>query len=73
MKKIAEVGAPLKIPATKIFELNDQDIELIVRLLHHECDNHVYHEIGENLILPSDVFFKERYDHMQDLIMELTK
>ncbi len=77
MKKIAEVGAPLKIPATKIFELNDQDIELIVRLLHHECDNHVYDdyahgEIGDSL-KASDVYFKERYDHIQDLIMELTK
>ena len=23
---------------SKIFQLNDQDIELIVRLLHQECD-----------------------------------
>ena len=54
---------------SKIFQLNDEDIELIVRLLHVECDHHVYH-------IELDVdqgYFKERYDHMQDLIMELTK
>ena len=50
---------------SKIFQLNDEDIELIVRLLHQECDNHVYH--------PSLPSFKKRYDHIQDLIMELTK
>ncbi len=63
---------------SKIFQLNEEDIELIVRLLHHECDNHVYHmrsihgEIGDSL-KDSDIYFKARYDHMQDLIMELTK
>jgi hypothetical protein len=54
---------------SKIFQLNDEDIELIVRLLHVECDHHVYH-------IELDVdqgYFKDRYDHMQDLIMELTK
>ncbi len=54
---------------SKIFQLNDEDIELIVRLLHVECDHHVYH-------IDLDVdqgYFKDRYDHMQDLIMELTK
>ena len=54
---------------SKIFQLNDKDIELIVRLLHVECDHHVYH-------IDLDVdqgYFKDRYDHMQDLIMELTK
>jgi len=54
---------------SKIFQLNDADIELIVRLLHVECDHHVYH-------IELDVdqgYFKDRYDHMQDLIMELTK
>ena len=69
MKKIAEVGAPLKIPATKIFELNDEDIELIVRLLHQESDHHVYEkDFGETWI-----GWQGRYDHIQDLIMELTK
>ena len=29
---------------SKIFQLNDEDIELIVRLLHQECDHHVYHQ-----------------------------
>ena len=50
---------------SKIFQLNDEDIELIVRLLHQESDHHVY-ELD-------DGFFSERYDHIQDLIMELTK
>ena len=54
---------------SKIFQLNDEDIELIVRLLHQERDHHVYEtEFGET--------FNEwqvRYDHIQDLIMELTK
>ena len=53
---------------SKIFQLNDQDIELIVKLLHQECDHHVYRSFDRPLKQ-----FKERYDHMQDLIMELTK
>jgi hypothetical protein len=54
---------------SKIFELNDEDIELIVRLLHQECDHHVYEtEFGETC-----GEFIGRYDHIQDLIMELTK
>ena len=57
---------------SKIFQLNDEDIELIVSLLHEECDHHVYHQ---DLFSkrPDQEFFKERYDHCQDLIMELTK
>ena len=51
---------------SKIFQLNDEDIELIVRLLHQECDHHVYCSGFRK-------GFKKRYDHMQDLIMELTK
>jgi len=61
MKKIDNIT----LNCTKIFELNDQDIELIVRLLHQESDHHVY-ELDNG-------FFSERYDHIQDLIMELTK
>ncbi len=57
---------------SKIFQLNDEDIELIVSLLHEECDHHVYHqELFSKR--PDQEFFKERYDHCQDLIMELTK
>ena len=57
---------------SKIFQLNDEDIELIVSLLHEECDYHVYHqELFSKR--PDQEFFKERYDHCQDLIMELTK
>ena len=56
---------------SKIFQLNDEDIELIVSLLHEECDHHVYHQDG--IRKPDQEFFKERYDHCQDLIMELTK
>ncbi len=55
---------------SKIFQLNDEDIELIVRLLHEECDHHVYHKKFMKL---DDKSFKQRYDHIQDLIMELTK
>ncbi len=53
---------------SKIFQLNDQDIELIVRLLHQECDHHIYSHFSR-----PKPHFKKRYDHMQDLIMELTK
>ena len=57
---------------SKIFQLNDEDIELIVSLLHEECDHHVYHqELFSKR--PDQEFFKERYNHCQDLIMELTK
>ena len=55
----------------KIFLLNDKDIELIVSLLYEECDHHVYHQ--EGVAGNFEEVFKERYDHMQDLIMELTK
>ena len=55
---------------SKIFELNDQDIELIVRLLHQECDHHIY---DGKYYCGNDEYFKGRYDHIQDLIMELTK
>ena len=55
---------------SKIFQLNDEDIELIVRLLHEECDHHIYHQ---EIRMPDQEYFKERYDHCQDLIMELTK
>ena len=55
---------------SKIFELNNEDIELIVRLLHQEQDHHVYKktDFGETC----DEFLG-RYDHIQDLILELTK
>ena len=55
---------------SKIFELNNEDIELIVRLLHQECDHHVYNkeDFGETC-----GEFIGRYDHIQDLIIELTK
>ena len=56
---------------SKIFQLNDEDIELIVSLLHEECDHHVYHQ--DAIREPDQEYFKERYDHCQDLIMELTK
>lgn len=55
---------------SKIFQLNEEDIELIVRLLHQESDHHVYDkkDFGETWI-----GWQGRYDHIQDLIMELTK
>ena len=67
MKKIDNIT----LSCTKLFELNDEDIELIVSLLHEECDHHVYHQ--DAIRKPDQEFFKERYDHCQDLIMELTK
>ena len=55
---------------SKIFQLNDEDIELIVSLLHEECDHHVYIDVFE---VNANEYFKKRYDHCQDLIIELTK
>ncbi len=65
MKRI-ETGTEF---TSKIFELTEDDIEIIVRLLNVECDHHVYH-------IDLDVdqgYFKERFDCMQDMILELTK
>ncbi len=56
---------------SKIFELNDQDIELIVRLLHQELDA-VHGIIERNQVGPSSAWL-DRADHIQDLIIELTK
>ncbi len=56
---------------SKIFQLNDEDIELIVRLLHQELDA-VHGIIERNQVGPSSAWL-DRADHMQDLIMELTK
>jgi len=55
---------------SKIFELNNEDIELIIRLLHQEQDHHIYKktDFGETC---GELL--GRYDHIQDLIMELTK
>ena len=66
MGKTTEMGS-------KVFHLNNKDIELIVRLLHQECDHHVYHMDFCNKHVFQHGYFKSRYDHMQDLIMELTK
>jgi len=57
--------------SSKIFELNDQDIELIVRLLHQELDA-VHGIIERNQVGPSSTWL-DRADHIQDLIIELTK
>ena len=61
--------------STKIFELNDKDIELIVSLLHEECDKDIYYNEQVNLIHGGKLkkLLKETYNHCQDLIMELTK
>ncbi len=52
----------------KIFELNDQDIELIVRMLHQELDavNSII-ERGDG----QDINWLDRADHCQDLIIQL--
>ena len=56
---------------SKIFQLNAQDIELIVRLLHQELDE--LHTILENSTKSNLDTWYNRADHCQDLIMELTK
>ncbi len=56
---------------SKIFELNDQDIELIVRMLHQELD--AVHNILENSTSSNLDEWYNRVDHIQDLIIELTK
>ena len=68
MGKTTEIGS-------KVFHLNYKDIELIVSLLHEECDQDIYHDDKVNLKHGklTKKFLKETYDHCQDLIMELTK
>ncbi len=56
---------------SKIFQLNDEDIELIVRLLHQELD--AVHNILENSTSSNLDEWYNRVDHLQDLIIELTK
>ena len=63
MGKTTEMGS-------KVFHLNNEDIELIVRLLHQESDYHVYEK---DFFSQHALGWKKRYDHIQDLIMELTK
>ena len=55
----------------KIFHLNNEDIELIVRLLHQELD--AVHTILENSTKSNLDTWYNRADHCEDLIMELTK
>ena len=57
---------------TTILHLNNEDIELIVRLLHQELD--AVHGIIERNQPPSMTSsWLDRADHIQDLIIELTK
>lgn len=54
---------------SNIFQMNDEDIKLIINLLEQESQHHIYQI--ENL---SDYnHFQERYDHIQELIKELNK
>ena len=58
----------LKLKKNKMFELNIQDIELIVRLLHQELD--AVHTVMENTkdgYTPIEWY--DRADHCEDLIM----
>ena len=57
--------------SSKIFELNDQDIELIVRLLHQELDA-VHGIIERNQGRPSSEWL-DRADHCEDLIIQLLR
>ena len=62
----------LKLKKNKMFELNIQDIELIVRLLHQELD--AVHTVMENTkdgYTPIEWY--DRADHLQDLIMAFLK
>ena len=56
---------------SKIFELNDQDIELIVRMLHQELD--AVHTILENATQSNLDEWYNRADHCEDLIIQLLK
>jgi hypothetical protein len=53
-------------------KITNKDMELILGLLHTECDHHVYRDSSE-IRDKYRKFFKERYNHMQDLINALTK
>jgi len=55
----------------KIFLLNDEDIELIVRMLHQELD--ALHTILENSTQSNLDEWYNRADHCEDLIIQLLK
>ena len=55
----------------KIFLLNDEDIELIVRMLHQELD--AVHTILENATQSNLDEWYNRADHCEDLIIQLLK
>ena len=62
----------LKLKRNKMFELNIEDIELIVRLLHQELD--AVHTVMENTkdgYTPIEWY--NRADQLEDLIMQLLK
>jgi hypothetical protein len=52
---------------SKIFQLNDEDIKLLLRLLNEEKNLHVY----QNVTHRGFGSWKERKDHIQSLIKEL--
>ncbi len=54
----------------KIFHLNNEDIELIVKLLHQELDA-VSNIIERNQ--NKDINWLDRADHCEDLIIQLLK
>jgi len=56
---------------SKIFELNDQDIELIVRMLHQELD--AVQTILENATRSNLDEWYNRADHCEDLIIQLLR
>ena len=57
--------------SSKIFELNDQDIELIVRMLHQELD--AVQTILENATTSNLDEWYNRADHCEDLIIQLLR
>jgi len=52
---------------SKIFQLNDEDIKLLLRLLNEEENLHVY----QNVTQRGFGSWKKRQDHIQSLIKEL--
>ena len=58
---------------SNIFQMNDDDIELITELLKQECEQKVYDLKDYDKKFSYYKRFKAKYDHMQELIKELNK
>ena len=56
---------------SKIFQLNDKDIKLLLRLLKEEENLHVYQNVTHRGF--GIMCWKKRHDHILSLIKELEK